>query len=270
MSLLKKLSIIAGLGILLLSIAGCHSKAAEPTNVIKVGTIAGPETEIMQVAKEVAKTEYGLDIEIVTFTDYDQPNEALNDGSIDANVFQHLPYLQQSVAAHDYKITPIARTFIYPMGIYSKRYQTLGQLSKGSIVAIPDDPSNEARALLLLQQAKLIKLENGGNALSTPMDIVSNPFNLKIKSLDAAQLPRVLPDVGIAIINTTYAVPAGLYPNRDALFTEDKNSIYANLVVVRMGDQNKVNEKHLVDALHSPQVLEATQKFFKGQAIPAW
>jgi D-methionine transport system substrate-binding protein len=271
MSVKKQLFAWIGLAILALSVTGCHgNKATSQANVIKVGTIAGPETQLMEVAKEVAKNEYGLDVEIVTFTDYNQPNEALSDGSIDANMFQHLPYLQQAIAAHGYKIMPIGKTFIYPMGIYSKRYQNLAQLPQGAIVAIPNDPSNESRALLLLQQAKLITLKDGGNATSTPMDIIGNRYKVQIKSLDAAQLPRVLPDVAIAVINTNYAVPAGLYPNRDALFAEGKDSPYANLVVVRTSDQYNENALHLVAALHSPQVLEAAQKLFNGQAVPAW
>lgn len=271
MSMKKKLLAWVGLSLLAMSVVGCHgNKATAPANVIKVGTIAGPETQLMEVAKEVAKTEYNLDVEIVTFTDYNQPNEALNDGSIDANMFQHLPYLQQAIAANHYQITPIGKTFIYPMAIYSKRYHNLGELQKRAVVAIPNDPSNEARALLLLQSANLIKLKDGGSPASTPMDIISNPYQLEIKSLDAAQLPRVLPDVALAVINTNYAVPAGLYPNRDALFSEGKDSPYANLVVVRTADQANPNLIHLVDALHSPQVLEAAQKLFNGQAIPAW
>lgn len=271
MSLKKQFFAWIGIAILAVSVTGCQGKKAqESANVIKVGTIAGPETQLMEVAKEVAKEEYGLDVEIVTFTDYNQPNEALNDGSIDANMFQHLPYLQQSIAAHGYKIVPIGKTFVYPMSIYSKRYQNLAQIPKGGVVAIPDDPSNEARALLLLQQAKLITLKDGGSPTSTPMDIVGNRYKLKIKSLDAAQLPRVLPDVAIAVINTNYAVPAGLYPNRDALFSEGKDSPYANLLVVRADETTDPNLLHLVAALHSPQVLEAAQKLFNGQAVPAW
>lgn len=244
------------------------SKAVMP--VMKVGTIAGPETQLMEVAKKVALEKYNLNIDIVPFTDYNQPNQALDNRSIDANVFQHLPYLTQSIAAYGYEITPIGKTFIYPMGIYSKRYDNLAEVPANGIVAIPNDPSNQGRALLLLQAAGLITLKEGGNPDSTPMDILSNPGKLRIKSMDAAQLPRVLPDVALALINTNYAIVAGLLPTRDALFTEDKTSPYANLIVVRTNEANTANSQHLVDALHSTEVLQAAQTLFSSQAIPAW
>lgn len=240
------------------------------TPVLEVGTMAGPETQLMQVVKEVAKKDYNLDIKIVTFTDYNQPNEALNNGSIDANMFQHAPYLDAAIQAHNYNIVAVGKTYIFPMGIYSKQYKNLSQLAANSTVALPNDPSNQARALLLLQSAKLITLKNGGNATSTIWDVSNNPLNLKLKPLDAALLPRVLPDVALAVINTNYAVPAGLYPERDALFVEDKDTPYANLIVVRTTDQTNPNIIHLVDALHSVPVQQAALQIFKGQAIQAW
>lgn len=266
----KKLLVLASISFLLLGVAGCNDSKVKTSNVIKVGTIAGPETELMQVAKTVAAREYNLDIKIVPFTDYNQPNEALSDGSIDANVFQHLPYLQQAIAARHYKLISIGKTFVYPMGIYSKRYQHLAEIPKGSTVAIPNDPSNEARALLLLQNAKLISLKDGGNSASTPMDVLDNPYQLKIISMDAAQLSRALSDVAVAVINTNYAVPAGLLPNRDALYVEGKDSPYANLIVVRADMPISVNDQRLVEVLHSPEVLETANKLFNGQAVPAW
>ncbi len=267
-----KAKLFIGALILGLSIAltGCNDKSTTTTATIKVGTIAGPETKLMEVAKQVAAKEYGLDVQIVTFTDYNQPNEALNNGSIDANMFQHQPYLDQSMAAHGYKLAVAGKTFIYPMGIYSKRYQQLTQIKDGDTVAIPNDPSNKSRALLLLQKAELLTLKDGGSASSTPLDITDNPYHLKIKALDAAQLSRVLPDVGLAVINTNYAVPAGLLPDRDALFIEGKDSPYANLIVVRMGDENNENVKHLVDALHSREVQAEAGKLFQGQVVAAW
>ncbi|NNM59047.1 MAG: MetQ/NlpA family ABC transporter substrate-binding protein [Legionellales bacterium] len=265
----KKTALLTILTSLIFILAGCH-KSNNNNTVIKVGTIAGPETQLMAVAKTVAAKKYGLDIEIITFSDYNTPNEALNDGSIDANAFQHLPYLQQSMTAHGYKLKAIAKTFIYPMGLYSKRYHTLADIPQGTLVAIPNDPSNEARALLLLQNAGLITLKEGGNDSSTPIDILTNPKQLKIKPIDAPQLPRTLQDVGLAAINTNYAVLADLLPERDALFVESKNSPYANLIVVRADGAETINQQHLVDAFHSPEVVEAAKKLFKGQAMPAW
>lgn len=252
----------------MLFLFGCQQKARDP-NVIKVGTIDGPETVLMQVAKKVAKEKYGLDVKIITFTDYNMPNEAVNDGSIDANMTQHLPYFQAAIKARGYKLTSIGKTFIYPMGIYSRKIKSLSQLPAGATVAIPNDPSNEARALLLLANAKLITLRDNNDVNATPKDITSNPKKLKFSELDAEQLPRVLRDVTLAVINTNYAIPAGLMPSKDAIFLESTHSPYANIVVVRSSDANNKQLNELVAALHSPQVLAEAKKIFKGQAIPA-
>ncbi|MGB6976386.1 MAG: MetQ/NlpA family ABC transporter substrate-binding protein [Gammaproteobacteria bacterium] len=257
-------------GLCLLAITACSQNKTEAANQIRVGTIAGPETELMEIAKQVAAQKYNLNIKIVQFEDYTMPNEALADGSIDANAFQHLPYLQAAMKAKGYKLTVAGKTFIYPMGIYSKRITNLAQLRDGATVAIPNDPSNEARALLLLQSAKLITLKPNTDISATITDIQRNPKHLVIKEIDAAQLPRVLPDVDLATINTNYAMVANLLPTRDALFIENPDSPYANLIVVRAGDENKPQFQKLVAAIHSPEVLQKAQKLFQGQAIPAW
>lgn len=263
---MKKLLIILVCSFVLL-MTGCH-RETKP-NQLRVGTIAGPETQLMETAKEIA-AKHGLDIEIVQFSDYTLPNQALVDGSIDANMFQHYPYLQAEIAAKHYKIMPIARTFIYPMAAYSKKIKNISELKNGAIIAIPNDPSNEARALLLLQQAKLIQLKPNAGILATTTDIKNNPKNLVIKEMDAAQLPRVLPDVDLAIINTNYAMEAELLPTRDGLIVEPSSSPYANLVVVRTADKTDPRFLKLVSALHSAEVLNKAQQLFNGQAIPAW
>lgn len=260
--------------LLALTVAGltaCHKDENKtPANKIRVGTIAGPETRLVEVAKQVAARDYNLDIQIVQFTDYTMPNEALADHSIDANVFQHLPYLEEAVKAKHYEIMPIGKTFIYPMAIYSRKITELTQLPNGATVAIPNDPSNETRALLLLQKANLIKLNPTAGITATEKDIIENPMNLKITEIDAAQLPRVLPDVDIAVINTNYAMLAGLVPSRDGLFLEGTDSPYANLIVVRTADKDNPNLQNLVKALHSTEVVKKAQELFQGQAIPAW
>lgn len=269
MRLFKNISRIICLLSLAILTAAC-SQQKEPSNALRVGTIAGPETQLMQVAKKVAAQKYDLHIKIVQFTDYNMPNEALADGSIDANMFQHLPYLKTAIAARGYKLTPIARTFVYPMALYSQKIKTLAQLKDGGTVAVPNDPSNEARALLLLEKAGLVKLKSGVGTDATIIDITSNPKQLQIKEIDAAQLPRVLPDVDLAAINTNYAMEAGLTPSKNGLFIEDSHSPYANLIVVRADDQNDPRFAKLVAAFQSPEVLAEAQKLFKGQAIPAW
>ena len=260
------IAIIAALSVLALS--ACHRK--EPANTISVGTIAGPETTLMQVAKKVALKKYGLHVKIVPFSDYAMPNAALSDGSIDANMFQHIPFLESQIKQHDYKIVSIGKTFIYPMGIYSKKLNNLKDLQDGAKVAIPNDPSNEARALLLLQKAKLITLKKDAGFNATPMDIVKNPKHLQFVALQAAQLVRSLGDVAIAVINTNYAIPAGLSPSKNALYVEGADSPYANIVAVQAKNRDNKKAQELVAALHSKAVLAEAKKLFGDGAIPAW
>jgi D-methionine transport system substrate-binding protein len=259
-----------------LTLLSCHSQ--EAADEIRVGTISGPETQLMEVAKNVAKEKYGLNVKIIEFSDYSMPNQALRDGSIDVNMFQHTPYLVMWNNAHEADLVAVAKGFIYPMGMYSYKVDRISDLKTGDVIAIPNDPTNEARALLLLQQARLIKLKPNVNVTSTTDDIVSNPLGLKIKSLDAAQLTRVLPDVDAAVINTNYAIPAGLDPTRgdntsnryDAIYLEDKQSLYANVFVATRTMSKTDKVKDLIKAFDSPQVAAAAQNIFKGSAIPAW
>ncbi len=224
----------------------------------------------MEVAKDVAKNKYGLKVKIVEFTDYIEPNSALNDSSIDANMFQHQPFLDQQIKDRHFKLISVAKTFVYPMGVYSKKIKRIQDLPDASIVAIPNDPSNEGRALILLQKAGLIRLNNTAGLYATPADIQDNPKKLKFKELDAAQLARSLADVGIAVINTNFAIPAGLIPTKDAILHEGRDSLYANILVIREDETNDPRIKQLTDALHSPEVLKTAKDLFNGQAIPAW
>ena len=251
--------------ILLLSLVACNKPSP---NTLTIGTIAGPETTLADVAKEIAMKNYGLTVKIVEFNDYNLPNEALQDGSLDANVYQHLPYLKAAMKAHGYTLEVIGKTFIYPTGIYSVKHKSLKTIPKKATIAIPNDPSNEARALLLLQKAGFITLKTTDTA--TTADIATNPHELIIKELDAAQLPRVLNDVDAAVINTTFAIPAGLSPSRDALFLEDKDSPYANLIVIRSSSDKKAQLEQFVEAFHSKEVSDKAKALFGDAAIPAW
>jgi D-methionine transport system substrate-binding protein len=268
MQFIKKLRQIFLLSFMTCALIACH-KTTDP-NALKVGTIAGPETELMMVAQQVAEKKAGLKIVIVPFTDYAIPNAALADGSIDANMFQHEAYLKEAITKRQYKIVAVAKTFIYPMGIYSAKIKNLAQLPEGAKLAIPNDTTNEGRALLLLQSAKLLTLKNGKSTSATPADIISNPKNLKFKEIDASQLPRTLADVDSAVINTNYAMMAGLLPSKDALFVEKASSPYANLLVVRQSSEHDKRIKQLVSALHSAEVVEKAKELFKDQAIAAW
>ena len=252
--------------LLIISLVACSNKPSPDTLVI--GTIAGPETELIETAKEVAEKKYGLTIKIVEFNDYNLPNEALQDGSLDANVYQHLPYLKAAILAHGYNLQAIGRTFVYPMGIYSKKYKSLKDLPENGIIAVPNDPSNEMRAFLLLENANLIVLKNATNSGMPTID--KNPKKFQFKEMDAAQLPRVLPDVAAAVINTTFALPAGLHPSQDALYTENKDSPYANIIVIRRDTVKRPQLELFVKALNSDEVKEKAKELFGDAAIPAW
>lgn len=250
---------------LILALTACGKPAP---NTLTVGTIAGPETELVEVARKVAKDQYGLNIKIVEFSDYNLPNTALQDGSLDANVYQHLPYLKAASKAHGYDLEAIGKTFVYPTAIYSNQYKSLQQLPDKALIALPNDPSNETRALLLLQQSGLITIKENGNA--SVQDIIKNPKKLRFKELDAAQLPRVLSDVDAAIINTNFAIPAGLNPATDALFSETKDSPYANVIVIRKRSEKKDKLKLFVKAMNSSKVREKAHELFGDAAVPAW
>lgn len=252
--------------LLIISLAACNKPA--PNNLLVIGTISGPETQLAETAKEVAQKKYGLMVKIVSFNDYNLPNEALQDGSIDGNVYQHLPYLKTAMKAHAYNLEAIGRTFVYPMGIYSQKFKSLDSLPEHAIIAVPNDPSNETRALLLLEKAGLITLKN--NSLAGLQDIQDNPKHLEFKEMDAAQLPRVLSDVDLALINTNYALPAGLNPSKNALYIEDKNSPYANIVVIKKDSQKRTQLMLFVKALNSSEVKEKAKALFGDAAIPAW
>lgn len=243
----------------------CNSKPSP--NTLTIGTISGPETELVEVGKMVALKNYGLTIKIVEFNDYNLPNEALQDGSLDANIYQHLPYLDSAIKAHHYNLKVIGKTFIYPTGIYSTKIKSLKDLPNNATIAIPNDPSNETRALQLLQKAKLITLNNNASSLS---DIITNPKQLKFKELDAAQLPRVLADVDAAVINTTFAIPANLIPTRDALYLEGKDSPYANVIVIRRDSAKEEQLQQFAKAMNSNEVKNRAKELFGGGAIAAW
>lgn len=258
----------------LVSLVCCFLLACAPKprddNEIYIGTITGPETELMEVAKKVAKERYGLNLTIITFEDYVLPNTALAEGDIDANMFQHQPYLDVILAKKEYALSPIGKMYVYPMGIYSQKHKTLHDLPRGATIGIPNDPSNGARALRLLAQAKLIEIPHLDDLSLSAKNILSNPHNLQIKEIAAAQLPRSLGDLDYAVINTNYAIPAGLTPSKDALYLEQKDSPYVNIVVIRTADKNEKKYEHLMEALHSPEVQTAAKQLFANQAIPGW
>ena len=236
---------------------------------LKVGVTAGPHAEIMEVVKKVAEQD-GLKIQIVEFSDYVQPNAALNAGDLDANSYQHLPYLENQIKDRGYKLTNIAWTVNFPMGAYSKKVKSVDAVSSGARVAIPNDPTNGGRALLVLESAGLIKLKKDAGLKATPLDIAENPKKLRIVELDAAQLPRALDEVEIAVINTNYAIPAGLQPTKDAIAIETPKSPYVNLIAVRTQDKDRPEFARLVKAYQSPEVKAFVEQKYQKAVVASW
>lgn len=267
---MKKLSLVV---IICFALSACGRKnQPNNSNHIKVGVESGPEFKVAQAAQKVAKEKYGLDVELIQFNDYVMPNEALSQGDIDLNVFQNKPFLDVQAKQRGYKFAILGNTFVYPLAGYSKKIKTIADLKEGSTIIIPNDATNSGRALLLLQKANLLKLKDGVGLLPTVNDIVANPKNLKIVELEAPQLPRALDDqkVTIAIINNTFAGPAGLVAKRDGLFIEDEKSPYVNIIVARDDNKDQDNVKKFVKSYQSPEVAEAAEVAFKGGAIKGW
>lgn len=248
----------------------CWPQTHMAMQTLRVGIMSGWPEEVMQTAANVAARDYGLNLQIVTFNDYVQPNTALSNHSIDANIFQHVPYLDAQVKARHYAITPIGKTFVYPMGFYSQKISAINELQDGALVAIPNDPSNEGRALLLLAKYGLLRLRPEAGILATVNDIQANPHHLKFKLLDAALLPRTLQDADLVAITNDFIIPSGL-SFEHAILKEDKDSPYANIIVARAAEKENPTLQKLVAVMHSNAVQKKTEKLFPhGAAIPAW
>ncbi|WP_315719757.1 MULTISPECIES: MetQ/NlpA family ABC transporter substrate-binding protein [unclassified Bradyrhizobium] len=236
---------------------------------IRVGVTAGPHAEIIDVVKKVA-AERGLDIKVVEFTDYVIPNQALALKDLEANSFQHEPYLKNQISKTGWKIVKVATTIASPQGVYSQKYKTLAELPEGAKVAIANDPSNGARGLMILALHGVIKLKDPTNVAATVADITDNPKKLKFVELDAAQLPRALADVDLVSINNNYAVQAGLNPAKDAIARENAEGPWVNILAVREEDKDKPWVKQLIEAYHSEPVKAFLDTRFKGTYIATW
>lgn len=268
--------IIVCLVTLSLVLAGCSSKPADANKPaekksVKVGATAIPHAEILEFIKPKL-AEKGIDMEIVVFNDYVQPNLATDKGEIDANYFQHTPYLETFCADHKLNLVSIGSVHIEPMGIYSTKVKAVEDFAKGGTIAIPNDPSNAGRALSVLESAGVIKLKEGVGIKGTVQDIVENPKELEIKMIDAAQLPRVLndPKIAGAVINTNYALEAGLNPTKDALYVESKDSPYANIFVVKAERANDPVLKAIAKELNTEDVRKFIEEKYKGAVVPAF
>lgn len=236
---------------------------------IKIGVTPGEHAQIMEKVKDVAAAK-GLNLEVIEFSDYVVPNQALADGDLDANSFQHQPYLDNQIADRGYDLVSVGKTITTPMGVYSNRVKSPDELADGATVAIPNDPTNGGRALLVLQKEGVIKVNPEAGLKAGPADVTENPKNLQFVELDAAQLPRSLDDVDAAVINTNYALEAGLRPTVDAIAIEGAESPYANLIVVRSEDKDADWVKTLVEAYHDDSIKAFINDEFQGAVIPAW
>lgn len=243
-------------------IASLTELAASP---LKVGVTAGPHAIIMDKVKELAKAE-GIDIQVIEFNDFILPNTALNDKELDLNSYQHQPFLDEQVKNRGYKIKSAGKTILMPMGIYSQKIQKLCDLKEKSKIAIPSDPTNEGRALKLLEKEGLITLKLSDNP--SILDIDANPKGLAFLEIDAPQLPRTLDDVDVAVINTDWILLAGLDPS-SALAIEDKKSPYTNVFAIRE-DEKRPEVDKLIQIYQSESIKEFIKEKFKGAVIPAW
>ncbi len=244
-----------------------------PLKVLKVGAVPTPHAEILKFIAPKLK-EKGIDLQVVEFTDYVQPNLALQNKELDANYFQHKPYLDDFNAKNNTQISPTVNVHFEPLGLFPGKTKTLDELKDGDTIAVPNDTTNEARALLLLESAGLIKVKEGAGLQATVKDITENKLNLKISELEAAQISRSLPDVNLAVINGNYAIEAGLNAATDALKAEDKESIaaqtFANFVSVRTGDENREDIKALDEAITSPEVKQFIEEKYQGAVVPVF
>ena len=277
----KKFLSLALALVLSLSLAACGSKKGEapaaapaetPTEttepvVLNVAASSTPHAEILEQVVDVL-AEQGLDLQSHEYGDYVVPNTAVEEGEEDANYFQHIPYLESFNEKEGTHLVSVGGIHIEPMGVYAGKTASLEELPDGAEIAIPNDPTNEGRALLLLEAQGLIKLADSSNLEATPNDIVENPKNLTFKELEAAMIPNAVDEVDLSVINVNYALEAGFNPTEDALAIEDADSPYVNIVAVKEGNENNPAILALVDALQSDAVRDFINDTYGGAAVP--
>ena len=254
---------------LLAAFAAVAAFSAQAADELNVAATAVPHAEILDFVKPHL-AEQGVDLKVKVFTDYVQPNIQVAEKRLDANFFQHQPYLDEFNKGKGTELVSVAGVHIEPFGAYSSKHKSLDELPKGATVVIPNDATNGGRALLLLQKAGVITLKDGAGITATPKDIAENPKNIKIRELEAATLPRVLTQVDLALINTNYALEAKLNPTEDALFIEGNDSPYVNILVARPDNKDSAGMQKLIEALHSEEVKQFINEKYKGAVVPAF
>ncbi|WP_054958201.1 MetQ/NlpA family ABC transporter substrate-binding protein [Paenibacillus dakarensis] len=258
---------------LVVVLGACGNKSETESNggngTLRVGASPEPHSQILEHIKPALEKE-GIKLEIVEFTDYVLPNKQLDQKEIDANFFQHKPYMEGEAKKGGLDLVEVVAVHIEPLGAYSKKIKSVDELKDGAVVAIPNDPSNAGRALSLMAKQGLIKLEDENKLEATAKDITENPKNLQIKEVEAAMLPRMLDEMDMAIINTNYALEADLDPTKDSLFIEDKDNPYANLLVARSDNKDSEAIQKLAKALTSEDVKKFIEEEYKGAIVPAF
>jgi D-methionine transport system substrate-binding protein len=253
------------------SASGGASDASDASKSLVVVASPTPHAQILEYIEKNLAPKAGLDLQVKVVTDYVTPNTAVQDGSADANYFQHQPYLDDFNKTHGTDLVSVEAVHLEPLGLYSNKVKSAAALADGATIAVPNDATNEGRALKLLADNGLLTLKPGTGATATPQDIADNPKHLKFQEIDAAQLPHTLSDVDAAVINGNYALDAKLNPERDALLLEKaQDNPYANILAVKAGHQNDPRIKKLADLLHSPQVKQYIDSTFSGSMIPAF
>lgn len=258
--------VLAGLA---LPVAARAQEIGSAQRPLRVGVTAGPHAQVMERVRDLAARD-GLALRIVEFSDFIQPNAALAAGDLDANSYQHQPFLDQQVRDRRLPIVSVAKTLVFPMGVYSRRHRRLADVPQGGRIAIPNDPTNGGRALVLLAASGAFRLRDGADFRATVADIADNPRRLRVVELEAAQLPRALDEVETAAINTNFAIPAGLNPVRDAIALESADSPYANVIAVRQQDREAAWVRRLVAAYQTDAVKAFVQETFQGAVVPAF
>ena len=280
----KLLALLLGLT-LCLSLAACGGSAddssaaddgaaeesgdAAETVTLTVAASPTPHAEILNQCVPIL-AEQGIELVVNEYSDYVVPNTAVEDGDEDANYFQHIPYLEEFNETRGTHLVDVASVHIEPMGVYAGKTASLEELADGAVIAIPNDATNEGRALLLLEAQGLITLDDSSNLTATPNNIVDNPKNLEFQELEAATIPSVLADVDLAIINSNYALGADLNPTTDALAIESSDSPYVNVLVVKEGNENNEAVQALVEALHSDTIRDFITESYGGAVVPAF
>jgi D-methionine transport system substrate-binding protein len=268
-NLVKKLAAVT-ISAVFLVLAACGSRQRrDGTSVLRVGVTPVPAGEVLEHLVPVLAKQ-GIVVKVISFSDYIQPDLALAAGELDANLYQNVPFMEQFNRDHGTHLFSVAQAYLPPMGLYAGRSKSIQSVHNGAVVSIPNDPVNSERGLLLLQSAGLVRLRAGLGGTSGPGDILDNPHHLQVKELEAAQLPRSLPDVDFAVINANFAMDAGLNPKQDALFRENPKSKYVNVLACDAGKESDLRLQALTRALQSDDIRQFLEKRYKGAVTPAF